>query len=149
MISWLWFHTWNYDIIGNLKSYVLVSWNHIPCIWFQWYDVIYQYITMWYHIWNLDMLSWFHIVWFHMLYMHACMIGLTMMSWVWFYTWNYDIIGPVTWWFREIISHAYDFNNMMSYTNISWCDIIYEIWIWYHDFILYDFMCYMHACLIS
>ena len=72
MISWVWFHTWNYDFIGNLKSYVLVSWYHIPCIWFQWYDVIYQYITMWYHIRNLDMISWFYIVWYHMLYMHAC-----------------------------------------------------------------------------
>jgi len=53
MISWVWFHTWNYDIIGNLKSYVMVSWNHIPCIWFQWYDFIYLEIMMWFHIWNL------------------------------------------------------------------------------------------------
>ena len=29
-------------------------------------------------------------------------------------------------WFCEIISHAYDFSNMMSYTSISGCDIIYE-----------------------
>ena len=53
MISWVWFHTWNYDIIGNLKSYVMVSRNHIPCIWFQWYDFIYLEIMMWFHIWNL------------------------------------------------------------------------------------------------
>ena len=45
MISWVWFHTWNYDIIGNLKSYVMVSWNHIPCIWFQWYDFTYLEIN--------------------------------------------------------------------------------------------------------
>jgi len=38
-------------------------------------------------------------------------------------------------WFRDIISHAYDFSDMMSFTSISQCDIIYEIWIWYHDFI--------------
>ena len=33
------------------------------------------------------------------------------------------------WWFREIISHAYDFNDMISYTLKSWCDFIYEIWL--------------------
>ena len=70
MMSWVWFHTRNYDIIGNM----MVSWNHIPCIWFQWYDVIYQYIMMWCHIWNLDLTSWFHFVWFHLLY--ACMYDI-------------------------------------------------------------------------
>ena len=70
MMSWVWFYTRNYDIIGN----VMVSWNHIPCIWFQWYDVIYQYIMMWYHVWKLDMISWFYFVWFHVLY--ACMYDI-------------------------------------------------------------------------
>ena len=84
MISWVWFHTWNYDIIGNLKSYVLVSWNHIPCIW------------------NLDMISYTmkSIMISYMKYGYDIMISYSVISCVIYACiydrLDYDIMGMIS-----------------------------------------------------
>ena len=138
MISWVWFHTWNFHIVGNLKSYTLVSWYHIPCIWFQWYDIIYPEIMTWLHIWNMkygydnfklllsyDMIS--YVIYACMIYLKSYMMVLWYhIPCIWFQ--YYDFIH------HEIKTWFHICNmDMISPFHMMWFHMFF-MHVWYHTF---------------